>query len=54
MAGVALPVSPLRRHIFIAAPPPAAVWPASRIMVIDFATAEVGGERDADPVGSAS
>jgi sarcosine oxidase subunit beta len=38
MAGVALPVSPLRRHIFIAAPPPAAVWPASRIMVIDFAT----------------
>jgi sarcosine oxidase subunit beta len=38
MAGVTLPVSPLRRHIFIAAPPPAAVWPASRIMVIDFAS----------------
>lgn len=38
MAGVSLPISPLRRHIFIAAPPAHAVWPASRIMVIDFDT----------------
>jgi len=49
MAGVRLPISPLRRHIFIAAPPPSGGWPAggpggapaapeSRIMVIDFAT----------------
>ncbi len=38
MAGVALPVTPLRRHIFIAAPPAADAWPATRIMVIDFAS----------------
>ncbi|MEI6243701.1 MAG: FAD-dependent oxidoreductase [Acidobacteriota bacterium] len=38
MAGVSLPISPLRRHIFIAAPPAAAVWPASRVLVIDFET----------------
>jgi len=38
MADVALPVAPLRRHIFIAAPPAEGVWPTSRIMVIDFAT----------------
>lgn len=48
MAGVTLPISPLRRHIFIAAPP-AGGWahgginggpagPSSRIMVIDFDT----------------
>jgi heterotetrameric sarcosine oxidase beta subunit len=39
MAGVAVPVDPYRRHIFIAQPP-AAGWrvPASRIMVIDFET----------------
>jgi sarcosine oxidase subunit beta len=44
MAGVALPVAPLRRHIFLAQPPGAEGWyhtgiptaPASRIMVIDF------------------
>ncbi len=48
MAGVPLPISPLRRHIFLAAPPRGgwsaggqggtAAAPASRIMVIDFAT----------------
>jgi sarcosine oxidase, subunit beta len=38
MAGVLLPISPLRRHIFIAAPPTVDAWPISRIMVIDFAT----------------
>ena len=47
MAGVTLPISPLRRHIFIAAPPSAgwaqgpggrAAGPSSRIMVIDFET----------------
>jgi sarcosine oxidase, subunit beta len=38
MAGVSLPIAPLRRHIFIAAPPTPDAWPASRIMVIDFAT----------------
>jgi len=42
MAGCDLPVSPLRRHIFIAAPPTSAGWgrgaPDSRIMVIDFET----------------
>ncbi len=49
MAGVTLPISPLRRHIFIAAPPAAGGWaaggaggmaagPDSRIMVIDFET----------------
>jgi len=41
MAGVTLPVSPLRRHIFIAAPPDGG-WagraPDSRLMVIDFET----------------
>lgn len=47
MAGVQLPVSPLRRHIFIAAPPAAGGWeaggpsgspaaPSSRVLVIDF------------------
>jgi sarcosine oxidase subunit beta len=48
MAGVTLPIAPLRRHIFIAAPPSggwahggtngAAAAPASRVMVIDFDT----------------
>lgn len=47
MAGVALPVVPERRHIFIAQPAPGASWddaayagrtPASRLMVIDFDT----------------
>mgnify|MGYP006265815561 FL=1 len=38
MAGVALPIQPLRRHIFIGAPPAGAVWPQNRVMVIDFAT----------------
>lgn len=38
MAGVTLPVSPLRRHIFIAAPVPNTVWPSSRVLVIDFET----------------
>ena len=38
MARVSLPISPLRRHIFIAAPPADAVWPASRVLVIDFET----------------
>ena len=40
MAGVDVPVDPIRRHIFIAAAPEgrAAHWPASRIMVIDFET----------------
>lgn len=41
LAGCDLPVAPLRRHIFIAAPPSGG-WgegaPASRIMVIDFDT----------------
>jgi sarcosine oxidase subunit beta len=38
LAGVALPVSPLKRHIFIAAPPTSG-WPiSSRTMVIDFAS----------------
>lgn len=47
MAGVRLPVSPLRRHIFIAAPPASGGWeqggpggspaaPNSRVLVIDF------------------
>jgi len=38
MAGLSLPITPLRRHIFMAAPPSGHAWPASRIMVIDFAT----------------
>ena len=49
MAGVRIPVEPLRRHIFIAEPPRQGGWerggpggtraaPASRIMVIDFDT----------------
>ena len=38
MAGISLPIAPLRRHIFIAAPPTPDAWPVSRIMVIDFAT----------------
>jgi sarcosine oxidase subunit beta len=49
MAGATLPISPLRRHIFIAAPPANGGWaagghagsaaaPESRIMVIDFET----------------
>ena len=38
MAGLSLPIAPLRRHIFIAAPPAPDAWPSSRIMVIDFAT----------------
>lgn len=38
MAGAPLPISPLRRHIFIAAPPPGG-WPVeSRVLVIDFAS----------------
>ncbi len=41
MAGLSLPITPLRRHIFIAAPPGGG-WagraPDSRIMVIDFET----------------
>jgi len=41
MAGVRVPVEPLRRHIFIAAPPPGG-WagraPDTRLMVIDFET----------------
>jgi sarcosine oxidase subunit beta len=47
MVGIAIPVEPLRRHIFIAQPPAAGGWahggpagtaaaPASRVMVIDF------------------
>lgn len=47
MAGVAVPVEPLRRHIFIAHPPAQGGWdaggheggpagPANRVMVIDF------------------
>lgn len=36
MAGVSVPISPLRRHIFIAAPPAESVWPSSRVLVIDF------------------
>jgi sarcosine oxidase subunit beta len=40
MAGVDVPVAPLRRHIFIAAPPGAGAFniPGSHIMVIDFET----------------
>ncbi len=49
MAGVSLPIEPLRRHVFIADPPQPSGWerggpggtrtaPASRIMVIDFET----------------
>ncbi len=47
MAGIALPVVPERRHIFIAQPAPGASWddaayagrtPRSRLMVIDFDT----------------
>ena len=47
MAGLDVPVTPLRRHIFIARPGPRATWddaphrgtvPATRILVIDFAT----------------
>jgi sarcosine oxidase subunit beta len=46
MAGVAVPIEPLRRHIFVAEPPSSAGWlldgaptaPASRVMVIDFET----------------
>lgn len=47
LCGVSLPISPLRRHIFIAAPPAHGGWerggpggtaagPASRVLVIDF------------------
>ncbi len=38
MAGVPLPIWPLRRHIFIAAPPVAGWTFDSRVLVIDFAT----------------
>lgn len=38
MVGVALPITPLRRHIFLARPAEGARVPASRIMVIDFET----------------
>ena len=42
MAGVDVPVDPVRRHIFIAQPPPTAAagthYPDNRIMTIDFAT----------------
>ncbi len=49
LAGVTLPIEPLRRHIFVAAPPTCGGWehggpggtraaPASHIMVIDFDT----------------
>ena len=47
LAGLDVPVTPLRRHIFIAQPAPGATWdgaphrgkvPATRILVIDFAT----------------
>jgi sarcosine oxidase, subunit beta len=47
MAGLDVPVSPLRRHVFIAQPARDATWdaaahcgkvPATRILVIDFAT----------------
>jgi len=47
MAGLDVPVTPLRRHIFIAQPARGATWddtpyqgkvPSSRILVIDFAT----------------
>ena len=38
MAGITLPVTPLRRHIFIAAPVPNTLWPSSRVLVIDFET----------------
>jgi sarcosine oxidase subunit beta len=46
LAGVTLPIDPLRRHIFIAQPPSPLGWqqngartaPATRIMVIDFET----------------
>ena len=44
MVGIALPIEPLRRHIFVAQPPTAEGWvqdgvhtaPETRIMVIDF------------------
>jgi sarcosine oxidase subunit beta len=47
MAGIEVPVTPLRRHIFFAQPSAGATWddephrgkvPATRILVIDFAT----------------
>jgi sarcosine oxidase subunit beta len=46
MAGVPIPIEPLRRHIFVAEPPTPEGWvsggartaPATRIMVIDFET----------------
>jgi sarcosine oxidase subunit beta len=47
MAGLDVPVAPLRRHIFIAQPPRGATWddalrrgkvPSTRVLVIDFAT----------------
>jgi sarcosine oxidase subunit beta len=46
MAGVRIPIEPLRRHIFVADPPSSEGWerggrrtaPRSRIMVIDFET----------------
>jgi sarcosine oxidase subunit beta len=38
MAGVVVPVDPIRRHIFIAALPPDARVPSSHILVIDFET----------------
>lgn len=38
MAGVPLPIWPLRRHIFIAAPPTSGWTFDSRVLVIDFAT----------------
>lgn len=38
MAGAPLPISPLRRHIFIAAPPSRGWQVTSRVLVIDFAS----------------
>lgn len=38
MAGVSLPITPLRRHIFIATPRANAIWPSTRVLVIDFET----------------
>src|SRR5438128_4155987 len=38
MAGVDVPVDPIRRHVFIAALPPDARVPSSHILVIDFET----------------
>lgn len=40
LAGVDLPIQPVRRHIFIAQAPPSGRWivPQTRIMVIDFDT----------------